>query len=407
MNLTSSFRYQTKKILALAGLLVASVLMIGLANLALASSQEPKLQADERIVNIYDQGEERVIITKSRTVRQALKAADIDVSEPGDVVEPSLDTDLSSTKFNINIYRAKTVTVVDGADLAKKRVTTAQQTPEGIAKEAKLELHKEDRVRVELSSDLLMDGVDTVMIIDRATPVNLTLFGKSAEIRTRASTVDGLLKEKGIAIGQNDTLSVDRSTSIVAGMAIEIWRNGKQTVTVEEEVDFPVERIQDGNREIGYREVKTPGEKGKRNATYEVEMKNGQELSRKEIASVMTKEPKKQVEVVGAKPPTPTNPSENAKLGHQMMLAAGYGEEQWSCLYNLWSRESGWRTTAGNPSSGAYGIPQALPASKMSSFGSDYMTNPATQIAWGLSYIKGRYSTPCGAWGFFLSHNWY
>ena len=70
-------------------------------------------------------------------------------------------------------------------------------------------------------------------------------------------------------------------------------------------------------------------------------------------------------------------------------------------------KESRWEHTATNPYSGAYGIPQALPGSKMGTIATDWQTNPATQIAWGLDYISGRYGTPCGAWNFFLSNNWY
>jgi hypothetical protein len=90
-----------------------------------------------------------------------------------------------------------------------------------------------------------------------------------------------------------------------------------------------------------------------------------------------------------------------------MMLGYGFGEDQWPCLYNLWMRESGWKTTAGNQSSGAYGIPQALPASKMAVVGPDYLTDAATQITWGLGYVKGRYGTPCGAWSSFQAKGWY
>lgn len=89
-------------------------------------------------------------------------------------------------------------------------------------------------------------------------------------------------------------LSVDLSAKIVPGMKIELWRNGKQTVTVEEEVKFETEKIKDANRETSYREVKQVGENGKKNVTYEIEMKNGRKLMG-EIASVVVKEPKKQV----------------------------------------------------------------------------------------------------------------
>jgi hypothetical protein len=85
----------------------------------------------------------------------------------------------------------------------------------------------------------------------------------------------------------------------------------------------------------------------------------------------------------------------------------GWGNEQFACLDSLWARESGWSATAANPSSGAYGIPQALPGSKMAAFGSDWQTNPATQIAWGLDYVDGRYGTPCAAWSTFRSQGWY
>jgi hypothetical protein len=97
----------------------------------------------------------------------------------------------------------------------------------------------------------------------------------------------------------------------------------------------------------------------------------------------------------------------NQALGKQMAAARGWTGEQWPCLRALWSKESGWRTTADNPSSSAYGIPQALPGSKMSSAGADWRTNPATQIKWGLGYIAGRYGTPCGAWSAFQSKGWY
>jgi hypothetical protein len=83
-------------------------------------------------------------------------------------------------------------------------------------------------------------------------------------------------------------------------------------------------------------------------------------------------------------------------------LAARGWSGQFSCLDSLWTRESGWRTTAANPS-GAYGIPQALPGSKMASAGSDWRTNPATQIEWGLGYIASQYGSPCGAWSHFQS----
>ena len=93
-------------------------------------------------------------------------------------------------------------------------------------------------------------------------------------------------------------------------------------------------------------------------------------------------------------------------IAYDMVKARGWGDGEFSCLVALWNRESGWRVNAAN-ASGAYGIPQALPGSKMASAGADWATNPATQITWGLGYITSRYGTPCGAWGHSQSSGWY
>jgi hypothetical protein len=97
----------------------------------------------------------------------------------------------------------------------------------------------------------------------------------------------------------------------------------------------------------------------------------------------------------------------NQGIGCALLLQWGFGLDQMPCLVNMWNKESHWNPLDKNPSSGAYGIPQALPATKMAPYGSDYLTNPVPQIKWGLDYIKGRYKTPCGAWAFWQSHSWY
>ena len=99
---------------------------------------------------------------------------------------------------------------------------------------------------------------------------------------------------------------------------------------------------------------------------------------------------------------------EDPKLIARALLAEfGFGEDQFGCLDSLWTRESNWRINADNPSSSAYGIPQALPGSKMSSAGADWATNPVTQIRWGLGYIQDRYGSPCGAWAHSQSSGFY
>jgi hypothetical protein len=103
----------------------------------------------------------------------------------------------------------------------------------------------------------------------------------------------------------------------------------------------------------------------------------------------------------------PPNPGTAQSTAYNMMSSFGFNPKtEFSCLNNIWTRESGWNYQAAN-ASGAFGIPQALPGSKMASAGADWQTNPATQIKWGLGYIKSVYGTPCNAWAFWQGHSYY
>lgn len=104
----------------------------------------------------------------------------------------------------------------------------------------------------------------------------------------------------------------------------------------------------------------------------------------------------------------PADPTAAEQTGKSMLASFGFDTAtQWPCLYQLWQRESGWNVYAENPYSGAYGIPQSLPGNKMATSGSDWQTNPATQINWGLGYIKSTYGTPCGAWQNEVNYGYY
>lgn len=103
----------------------------------------------------------------------------------------------------------------------------------------------------------------------------------------------------------------------------------------------------------------------------------------------------------------PASSGSPRSIARSMLGNYGWGGDQFGCLESLWAKESGWNPSASNSSSGAYGIPQSLPGSKMASAGSDWRTNPATQIKWGLGYIDGRYGSPCSAWSHSQSNNWY
>ena len=161
----------------------------------------------------------------------------------------------------------------------------------------------------------------------------------------------------------------------------------------------------------GSRRVIQEGVPGTEVVSYTVTRVDGVEVGRTPGISVVVAQPQDEIVAVGSltiPPATPVQQGSNRELGQTLASDLyGWSGDEWACLDNLWSRESGWSHTAHNRNSGAYGIPQALPGDKMATFGSDWASNPATQIKWGLSYVSGRYGTPCGAWGHFTQKNWY
>nr|WP_291381658.1 G5 domain-containing protein [Demequina sp.] len=184
-----------------------------------------------------------------------------------------------------------------------------------------------------------------------------------------------------------------------------------ETVATENAVAHSVVKQSDPQAKTGSQRVLQAGAPGVELVSYTVTTVNGVETARLPGISVLVTPPTDEIVAVGSltiPPATAVQKGTNRALGQQMAADLyGWSGDQWSCLDNLWARESGWSHTAGNQSSGAYGIPQALPGSKMAVYGADWQTNPATQIKWGLAYIQGRYGTPCGAWGHFTAQSWY
>ena len=193
---------------------------------------------------------------------------------------------------------------------------------------------------------------------------------------------------------------------VASGSDVEVKTETAQNAIANGSIEQP-----DTNAKVGTRRVVQTGVPGVELVSFTVTTINGIEVDRAPGISVMVTAPTDEIVAVGAltiPPATDVQKGTNRALGQQMALDLyGWTGDQWACLDNLWARESGWSHTAGNKTSGAYGIPQALPGSKMAVYGADWQTNPATQITWGLAYISGRYGTPCGAWGHFTAKNWY
>ncbi|MFU8852140.1 lytic transglycosylase domain-containing protein [Micromonospora sp. SL1-18] len=145
----------------------------------------------------------------------------------------------------------------------------------------------------------------------------------------------------------------------------------------------------------------------------EAAAKEAAERAREAEAAAASRKKARAAAEAMAKPydgPIPTSCAQysgNRKIGCAIMLDEGFGIDQFPCLDKLWTKESGWNHKAYNAGSGAYGIPQALPGSKMASIADDWKINPATQVKWGLGYIEGRYDNPCGAWQHSKDTGWY
>lgn len=278
---------------------LAVLVAVGSVAQVVAADEKAKTSS-QHMVTIYDGGTEQTIITRADTVGSALKQAGIEVGS-GDMTEPALDEDLIAEQYNVNVYRARPVVVEDGS--TSLRTVTAAQSPTKIADSAEITLYPEDKTELKRVDDVVADGgAGLKLSIDRATPITFVLYGKTlSETRTQSTTVEEMLSEKNVKLGPDDGTSVPLNTGIVAGMTIEVWRNGVQTITQEEDVPMPVEQVKDQDRDVGFKEVRTQGKPGKKQVTYEIEVRNGKEVGRKVIQQVETLPPVKQVEVIGAK----------------------------------------------------------------------------------------------------------
>ena len=257
------------------------------------------VKSGQHLITIHDRGEDKSVLTNDTTLRQVFASAHI-VLDQNDMVEPGLDEPLVGESYQVNVYRARPIVIVDGAH--QQKVMSAYQTPEQIVKHAGISLRDEDKTDLTLSSDLITDGASLKLTITRAVPIKLVLYGEKSTVYTQAKTVNDFLSEKSIELGPRDTVSKESDSSVTPNMKIEIWRNGKKTVTRHESIPFTTRQIVDMDQTVGYKKVKTPGVNGKKLVTYEVTMKNGKVVKRRAIETVLIKKLVEQVEVVGGKP---------------------------------------------------------------------------------------------------------
>ena len=211
---------------------------------------------------------------------------------------------------------------------------------------------------------------------------------------------------------------IEKSSDLTTEDVLDNYSKITEKIVVEKE-KIPYKTI---TKDISYGSGKKQdsviqnGQNGIREVTYKVKYQNEKEIEKTKISSKVVKEPVDKIIEVRTKQITNRGSgairATGTKAEYQAYAKArcetyGWSDYDFDCLVSLWNRESGWNPLAHNSSSGAHGIAQALPASKMSSHGSDYMTNYKTQINWGLDYIKARYGCPANAWSHSQQTGWY
>lgn len=348
-------------------------------------------------ISVYDGDKKINLRSGAATVREALSRAEI-VLETGDKIEPALDEPITSEDFNINIYRAKDVVVLDGYH--KKHIRTASTTPEEIATDAGVELLDADTVELVSYNNLLESGNTTAYSIKRAKTVKINFYGKEISVRTQKGTIKDLLEEQKIDTNaEKNWVSMSLKTKISDGLSFVIQPQGIQTITVEEKIAFSEKTIQDYDTEYGKRSIVKYGEDGKKTVTYEVNMKDGKELSRKVLSTIVTKEPVAQEVKVGMKLNLPSGSHED------WMAAAGISPSNYGYVNYIISHESSWRPNASN---GKYfGLYQTTKARLVNDCGSNWVNDPVCQLRSATGYATSRYGSWEKAYNRWRAQGWW
>lgn len=263
---------------------------------------------------------------------------------------------------------------------------------------------------------LFISGICVFAANKQVKNVKITLSnGCEMNVVTSKTKVADILDEKHIILLPEEKVTPDENTTIGANGEIVITEK-----TIVEVQSIPFETVTK-NVANGASETKDQvlqeGREGKKEVTYRVKYQNDVEIERTEVSSVVLEEPVNKIVQVRAKQTTSRSSSgrtyisgsvaEYQAYARARCSAYGWSTADFNCLVALWNKESKWNPNAYNSGSGAYGIPQALPASKMATAGTDYRTNYKTQINWGLSYISSRYGSPSAAWSHSKSKGWY
>lgn len=389
------------------------LLVIGLVTFIVANGGKPSFKPTNSTIVIVDHDNQRQTVpTSAKTVGDLLNRLHVTLNQ-GDVVEPSKDTVIVQDNFHVNVYRAVPVTIIDGSAVTYSY--SAAATARSIVKQSGVTVYPEDELKLEPTQNFLTDSsIGERVVIERATPVNVNLYGTPVTLRTHAKTVGDLLKAQRITLHDGDTVQPAANEPVTTNVQVFVIHKGKQIQSVEQDIAMPVQTIEDSSLTFGTTAVRQQGSVGKQVITYEVDLQNGKEVGRKVIQQVTTVQPVTQIIAKGKAVQIPSDKQ-------AVMALAGISSGDYAYVDYIVSHESGWCPTKlqGNPGACpayppdsiptylGYGLGQATPGTKMASFGSDWQVSAVTQLKWATSYAVGRY----GSWGaaynhWQSSHNW-
>lgn len=371
--------------------LILGVLIVGL--IILSKGGHTYVETNYHVVFVFDSGKKRTVDTQAPTVGALIARLNLHLI-PQDVVEPSRDTPIVEDNFRINIYHARPVTVIDGT--TKTITLTAQKSARVVAQDAGLSVKPEDIASFS-QGDIKDNVIGEQVVVSRATPILLNLYGTQVPSYTQAHTVAQLLEEKHIKLDNGEGVNPVPQTKITPNIQVFVLAKGSQVVTQEETIPAPTQVVNDASLSFGTTVTRQQGADGKELVTYLLSSANGSQV-RKVI----------QAAIVQAAVPTIIARGTTIDINGDktsIMAAAGIAASDYPYVNFIVSHESGWRVTAANPS-GAYGLCQSLPGSKMATAGADWQTNPITQLRWCSSYAS-RYGGWGGAYNYWLSHHYW
>lgn len=360
--------------------------------------------SDSHIVDVYVDGVQQTVPTRANDIKTLLERLKITLNE-GDIVEPAIETPIIEDNTQVNIYRARPIQVVEGNQI--KVVLSASRSPRQLATQAGLQLLAEDGVEIVQNDNLAKgDLIAEQVIVSRSVPVEMSVFGVLGSYRTRAKTVGDLLIEKSIQLKDNESVQpADLNSPITANMFISVNLPGRQTVAIQEEISYKTTTKNDSSVKAGETKISQAGQKGLKAVIYEVEIKDGVEVSRKLLQEVVLREPVQEIKLKGTQAiATYAIAGDKADI----FRAAGVAEKDFAAIDYIFQKESTWRPGAIN-SRGCIGLGQRCPSGGSNALANacpNWQTDAVCQVRHFSGYAS-RYGGWQGAYSAWLEQGWW